>query len=49
MIRELIEERLDPAAPRRFLGSHGVPADECEDDCCPPPARARVPPAPHRA
>jgi len=35
MIRELIDERLRPGTPRRFLGSHGAPADECEDDCCP--------------
>jgi ferrochelatase len=35
MIRELIEERLDPAAPRRALGDHGPRADECAPTCCP--------------
>ena len=35
MIRELIEERLDPAAPRRALGSLGPSHDVC------PPAAAR--------
>jgi ferrochelatase len=39
MVRELIAERLDQAAPRRALGSLGVPPDICEPDCCPAPRR----------
>jgi ferrochelatase len=35
MIRELIAERLDPAAPRLALGSDGPLPDECPPDCCP--------------
>jgi ferrochelatase len=34
MIRELIMERLDPQAPRRYLGSAGARADLCQPDCC---------------
>ncbi len=34
MIRELIEERLDPAAPRLALGEMGPYPDECPRDCC---------------
>jgi ferrochelatase len=34
MVRELISERIDPAAPRKFLGSHGLPANECQPGCC---------------
>jgi ferrochelatase len=34
MIRELILERIDPATPRRFLGSHGAGANICRPDCC---------------
>lgn len=41
MIRELIEERLDPSKPRLAIGADGPWPDECEDDCCPPPAIAR--------
>lgn len=41
MVRELIVERLDPAAPRRALGCLGVSHDDCEPDCCPPPRRPR--------
>jgi protoporphyrin/coproporphyrin ferrochelatase len=37
MIRELIEERVC-GAERLALGSRGVPADECDPACCPPPA-----------
>jgi ferrochelatase len=33
MIVDLIKERLDPATPRRFLGTQGVP-DDCLADCC---------------
>ena len=39
MIRELIVERLDPAAPRRALGLFPPRADACAVDCCPPAAR----------
>lgn len=34
MVRELITERTDPAAPRRFLGTSGVVPDVCAPDCC---------------
>ena len=34
MFRELIIERTDPAAPRRFLGARGVVPDICAPDCC---------------
>lgn len=34
MIRELINERLDPAAPRRALGAFGPAHDLCAVDCC---------------
>ncbi len=34
MIRELIVERIDPAAPRLALGSDGPWPDECPADCC---------------
>ena len=38
MVRDLIQERLDPAAPRARLGS--VPVwDACPVGCCRPPAR----------
>ena len=42
MWQELIEERLDPARPRRALGRLGTRADRCPADCCPSgrPARA---------
>jgi ferrochelatase len=36
MVRELIEERLDPAAPRRALGRFPPRQDTCAADCCPP-------------
>jgi ferrochelatase len=39
MIRELIMERIDPALPRRSLGSLGIRPDVCPADCCPPPSR----------
>lgn len=41
MIRELIEERLNPLAERRALGSLGPRADTCAEDCCPAPQRSR--------
>ncbi|HYN84665.1 MAG TPA: ferrochelatase [Pyrinomonadaceae bacterium] len=34
MIRELIVERVDAAAPRLFLGGQGPRADACAPDCC---------------
>jgi ferrochelatase len=48
MIRELIEERLDPAAPRRALGTLPPSHDLCPVDCCLPgaaPQRPARPPA----
>ena len=39
MIRELILERLDPAAPRRALGLFPPRRDDCAPDCCLPAAR----------
>jgi ferrochelatase len=38
MVRELITERLDPAAPRAALGEMGPSWDVCPG-CCPAPAR----------
>jgi ferrochelatase len=34
MIRQLILERIDPAAARLSLGADGPRADECRTDCC---------------
>jgi ferrochelatase len=34
MIRELIQERLDPAQPRRALGGFPPSHDLCPVDCC---------------
>jgi ferrochelatase len=34
MIRELIEERLDPATPKRALGARGPNHDVCPVNCC---------------
>jgi len=34
MIRELIQERLDPALPRRALGRFGLSHDVCQPGCC---------------
>ena len=34
MIRELIEERIEPDHPRPFLGTHGPSPDRCPADCC---------------
>jgi ferrochelatase len=41
MIRELVQERLDPTHPRRALGTLGVRPDRCAAGCCPAPARPR--------
>lgn len=37
MLRELVQERLDPSLPRRALGRDGARPDECPADCCPAP------------
>jgi ferrochelatase len=34
MIRELILERMNPDAPRRYLGTRGASHDVCPVDCC---------------
>lgn len=34
MVRELVQERLDPTTPRRALGSRGAGHDVCPMDCC---------------
>ena len=44
MIRELVEERLDPAKPKRAIGTRPPNHDVCPINCCPsgrPPAQAR--------
>jgi protoporphyrin/coproporphyrin ferrochelatase len=46
MIRELLEERLDPSLPRRHLGTLGVRPDTCLPGCCPAPARPGAPRTP---
>jgi ferrochelatase len=38
MIRELVLERINPDASRRFLGSQGANHDVCPADCCLPKA-----------
>jgi len=43
MIRELIEERMNPQLERRAMGSMGPRIDICEDGCCPAPGRAGRP------
>lgn len=35
MVRELVQERLDPAAPRRAVGRFAPSHDVCPADCCP--------------
>ncbi len=45
MIRQLIEERLDPPGPRLALGTDGPYHDVCRPDCCPAPARPAAPPS----
>jgi ferrochelatase len=39
MIRQLIEERLDPSTPKLALGDDGPYHDTCPAGCCPPPSR----------
>jgi ferrochelatase len=34
MIRQLVQERLDPATPRLALGDHGPDHDVCGPHCC---------------
>jgi protoporphyrin/coproporphyrin ferrochelatase len=41
MVREIVEERLDPNAPRRALGRLGPGPDVCAAGCCPAPVRPR--------
>jgi ferrochelatase len=45
MVRELVLERLDPAAPRRALSGLGPGHDRCPAGCCPPGRRAGAGPA----
>jgi protoporphyrin/coproporphyrin ferrochelatase len=42
MLRELIQERLSPAAGRRAVGAFGPSHDACPLDCCPPPQSLRA-------
>ena len=42
MIRELVLERLDPAAPRLALGTLGPWPDHCPADCCMSTLRCRA-------
>jgi protoporphyrin/coproporphyrin ferrochelatase len=42
-IRQLIQERLDPTAPKLAIGEFGPNHDVCPVDCCPAPARAGRP------
>jgi ferrochelatase len=46
MIRQLIEERLDPSAPKLALGENGPYHDACRPDCCPAPLRPPLRPTP---
>jgi ferrochelatase len=39
MVRQLVEERLDPAAPKLALGDDGPWPDHCPPGCCPPVSR----------
>jgi protoporphyrin/coproporphyrin ferrochelatase len=39
MVRELIQERLDPGCPKRALSPLGPAWDRCPDGCCPAPSR----------
>jgi ferrochelatase len=45
MIRELVQEKLDPKSERRALGTFGPRSDVCPPDCCPGPSRRPSPPA----
>lgn len=46
MLRELIQERLDPSLPKRAVGKYGPSHDVCPVDCCPAPVRPQRPAAP---
>ncbi len=47
MVRQLIEERLAPSAPKLALGGQGPYHDVCRPECCPaPPARPAPAPPP---
>ena len=48
MIRELIAERLFPAAPRLAIGNFGANHDVCLADCCPAPQPAGKSPVSER-
>jgi ferrochelatase len=39
MIRQLVEERLEPGAPRLAMGGDGPWPDRCPPGCCPAPGR----------
>jgi ferrochelatase len=39
MVRELVQERLDPACPKRALSPLGPSHDACPVGCCPAPPR----------
>jgi ferrochelatase len=39
MIRQLVEERLDPSGPKLALGDEGPWTDHCPADCCPATTR----------
>jgi protoporphyrin/coproporphyrin ferrochelatase len=39
MIRELIEERMNPGTPKKAIGFFAANHDVCPGDCCLPPAR----------
>ncbi len=39
MVRQLIDERLNPAQPKLALGAFGPKHDFCPADCCPAPQR----------
>ncbi len=45
MVRELIEERFDPARPRLSRAQEGPRPDRCAPDCCPAPRRPGRPEA----
>jgi ferrochelatase len=45
MLRQLIAERLSPAAEKLAIGQFGPNHDVCPLDCCPAPQRAGRPPA----
>lgn len=46
MIRKLVQERLNPDAPREAIGLYGPNWDVCAADCCPAPIYPGRPPRP---